>query len=276
MTKLAFTTLACPDWSVPQVIDAARRYGYDGVELRLVDGEIIDPAMPREERQRIDRLFSEAGLPIVCVDTSIRLAAPEDPATLEPDLRAFLELAHEWRSPLIRVFGGAWPPERPLEQVYDGMAEALGRVLPDAERLGVAITLETHDAFSSAATVAEVLRRVEHPNFGALWDTHHPYRMGESPEQVLDLLGDRILHFHVKDARRRGDGWDLVLLGEGEVPVRESLAAVLARGYDRWVAVEWEKKWHPEIPDPEIALPQHAELLRPWLAEAGGQAGAGG
>ncbi len=86
MTKLAFTTLACPDWSVPQVIDAARRYGYDGVELRLIDGEIIDPAMPREERQRVGRLFADAGLPIVCVDTSIRLAAAEDPATLEPDL----------------------------------------------------------------------------------------------------------------------------------------------------------------------------------------------
>jgi len=43
MTKLAFTTLACPDWSVPQVIDAARRYGYDGVELRLVDARTRSP-----------------------------------------------------------------------------------------------------------------------------------------------------------------------------------------------------------------------------------------
>jgi len=267
MSKLAFTTLACPDWSVPQVIDAARRYGYDGVELRLIDGEVIDVSMPRDERERIGRAFAGAGLPIVCVDSSIRLAAVDEAAKLEEDLLGFVELAHGWQSPLVRAFGGPFPAER-AGQVFDGMAAILDRVTPRAEQLGVAITLETHDAFASAATVAEVLRRVPSLAFGALWDTHHPYRMGESPDQVLDLLGDRILHVHVKDARRAGDGWDLVLLGEGEVPVADSLKALRRRGYDRWVAVEWEKKWHPEIPEPEVALPQHAELLRAWLGES--------
>jgi fatty-acyl-CoA synthase len=54
----------------------------------------------------------------------------------------------------------------------------------------------------------------------------------------------------------------LVLLGEGEVPVRDMLRALARRGYAGWVSVEWEKKWHPEIPDPEIALPQHIAWLR--------------
>jgi fatty-acyl-CoA synthase len=269
MNRLAFSTLACPAWSVPQVIDAARRDGYDGVELRLIDGEIVDAAMPRGERERVGRLLDAANLPICCVDTSIRLAVDEPPAA-EAALRAFLELASGWRAPLIRVFGGQWPAERPFPEVADAVAETLNRVTPEAERLGVSIVLETHDAFSSAAAVAELLRRVPSPAFGALWDTHHPYRMGEEPEQVLDLLGERILHVHVKDARRRAgepEGWDLVLLGEGEVPVRESLAALARRGYGGWVAVEWEKKWHPELPEPEIALPQHATLLRTWLSK---------
>jgi sugar phosphate isomerase/epimerase len=269
MNKLAFTTLACPDWSVPQVIEAAGRYGYDGVELRLIDGETIEPTMPREERERIGRLFAAANLPIVCVDSSIRVATGEDPGAVEQTLRGFLQLASEWRSPLVRVFGGPWPEGRAPEEVYNGVADLLARVTPEAERLGVAVALETHDTFSSAAAVAEVLRREPSRAFGALWDTHHPYRTGESPDQVLDLLGERVLHVHVKDARRNEaarTGWDLLLLGEGEVPVRESLAALTRRGYDGWVAVEWEKKWHPQIPGPEVALPQHAELLRQWLA----------
>jgi hypothetical protein len=29
--------------------------------------------------------------------------------------------------------------------------------------------------------------------------------------------------------------------------------------------VEWEKRWHPEIEDPEVALPQHLDLLTAWL-----------
>jgi hypothetical protein len=29
--------------------------------------------------------------------------------------------------------------------------------------------------------------------------------------------------------------------------------------------VEWEKRWHPEIEEPEVALPQYLDLLRAWL-----------
>ncbi len=29
--------------------------------------------------------------------------------------------------------------------------------------------------------------------------------------------------------------------------------------------MEWEKRWHPEIEEPQVALPQHLELLTKWL-----------
>ena len=45
-----FSTLGTPGWSLDEVIAGARRYGYDGVELRLLDGEIITPALPQSER----------------------------------------------------------------------------------------------------------------------------------------------------------------------------------------------------------------------------------
>jgi sugar phosphate isomerase/epimerase len=56
-----------------------------------------------------------------------------------------------------------------------------------------------------------------------------------------------------------------MLLGQGEVPVREMLGLLTANGYQGWISVEWEKHWHPEIEDPELALPQHIELLNTWL-----------
>ncbi len=68
----------------------------------------------------------------------------------------------------------------------------------------------------------------------------------------------RLAHVQVKDPRRTP------LLGEGEVPVRTILELLRRHGY-RWVAVEWEKKWHPEIPEPEVALPQHGAVPGPWL-----------
>jgi sugar phosphate isomerase/epimerase len=76
------------------------------------------------------------------------------------------------------------------------------------------------------------------------------------------------VHTHVKDARRKPDGgWQLCLLGEGEVPVRAALATWVANGYDGYVCVEWEKKWHPEIEEPEVAFPQHIATLRRYLSE---------
>jgi len=265
MIKLAFSNLACPDWTMEEVIEAASRFGYEGVELRLLNGEVIDaPALPRGLRAYVGQLFANARLPIVCVDSSIRLT--DGAKQVQPSLLAFLQVAHDWVSPLIRVFGGPWPQGQSDSEVFDQVAEILSTVAPAAERLGVAIVLETHDAFSRAATIAEVLKRVPSTAIGALWDTHHPYRMGETPSQIIGLLGDRLLHVQIKDARRRDNGWDLVLLGEGEVPVAEAVELLLQRGYDRWISVEWEKKWHPEIADPTVALPQHVQLLRKWLS----------
>jgi fatty-acyl-CoA synthase len=268
--KLAFSTLGCPGWSLDQVVRAAREYGYDGVELRLLDGEIINADLPASERKRIRDTFAAASLPVCCLDTSIRVAADGDLEATSADLRAFIALAREIDAPFVRVFGGESPADWSPAATFDRAAAVLNGAAADAEAAGVAVVLETHDAFASAKSVAEVLRRAPSKAIGALWDTHHPYRMGEQPDEVLDLLGDRILHVHVKDARRNDaarTGWDLLLLGEGEVPVRDSLAALRRRGYDGWIAVEWEKKWHPHIPEPEIAFPQHSALLRQWLGE---------
>jgi len=58
-----------------------------------------------------------------------------------------------------------------------------------------------------------------------------------------------------------------VLLGQGEVPVREMVALLQGGGYEDWISVEWEKRWHPEIDEPWVALPQHLSVLNTWLTE---------
>jgi fatty-acyl-CoA synthase len=123
-------------------------------------------------------------------------------------------------------------------------------------RLGV----ETHDSFSASAVVAELLDLVPSPTVGAVWDSHHPHRMGERPLEIYENFGPRVLLAQVKDARRSAEqegGWQLVLLGEGEVPVHEMIDLLALHGYDGWVSVEWEKRW------------QHLVLLRQWLAGTG-------
>jgi sugar phosphate isomerase/epimerase len=265
--RIAFSTLAFPDADLATAVSLGRSWGYAGVELRLVDGELIDPAMPASARARVRRTLAAAGLPAVAVDSSIRLAG-EDPGA---ELRQFLELASDWEAPLVRVFGGALPGDGPGRQArLEAAARVLEEAAPAAERLGVAIGVETHDAFSASAVVAELLALVDSAAVGAVWDSHHPHRMGERAADVWANLGSRILLAQVKDARPdagRDDGWQLVLLGDGEVPVRDMLALLSAGGYQGWVSVEWEKRWHPEIAAPEVALPQHLAMLRGWAEE---------
>jgi hypothetical protein len=43
------------------------------------------------------------------------------------------------------------------------------------------------------------------------------------------------------------------------------LRLLAAGGYRNWVSVEWEKRWHPEIEAPEVALPQYRRVLADWM-----------
>jgi sugar phosphate isomerase/epimerase len=271
--RIAFSTLAFPDTTLAEATSLGRSWGYAGVELRLIDGQLIDSSMPATERVRVKQTIAAARLPIVAVDSSILLTA-EDPG---PELRRFLELANDWESPLIRVYGGSLAEEpRAGRTQIEAAAGVLQGAVPVAERLGVAIAVETHDSFSASSMVAELLAMVDSRWVGAIWDSHHPHRMGERPSEVYERLGPRVLHLHVKDARRsegHKGGWQLVLLGEGEVPVREIIGLLAAGGYGGYISVEWEKHWHREIEDPEIALPQHLKVLEEWIQDLAREGG---
>jgi sugar phosphate isomerase/epimerase len=252
--RIAVSNLAAPDWTLERMLAAVREHGYEGLELRLLDGEPIDVlSLDAGTRRAVGTALARASVPLVCLDTSIELARPFD-----RELPAALELAYEWGAPAVRVFGGA------SGELAD-IARRLERVLGRAEELGVTIALETHDSFASAVLLGELLQLVGSTSFAAIWDLHHPYRVGEAAADVLRALGGRVHLVHVKDARRRDEKWELVALGKGEVPVRESLAALRAAGYDRWLTVEWEKRWHPELAEPEVALPRERETLAGWL-----------
>jgi sugar phosphate isomerase/epimerase len=265
--RIAFSTLAFPDATLAEATSLGRSLGYAGVELRLIDGQLIGSSMPAAERARVKQTINAARLPIVSVDSSIILTTDDAGS----EIRRFLELANDWESPLIRVYGGPLAEEpRARRAQMEAAAGVLQGVVPLAEQLGVAVAIETHDSFSASSVVAELLAMVESRWIGALWDSHHPHRMGETPAEVYQHIGPRVLHVQVKDARRSAEhkgGWQLVPLGEGEVPVREIIGLLVAGGYRGYISVEWEKYWHPEIEGPEIALPQHLKVLEEWVQD---------
>lgn len=268
--KIAYSNLASPEWSMEKVFENAVKFGFDGVEIRLVDGEVIRSGMDADTRNRIVKLAKDASVDIVGLGASTRFATSDAEVRKEnvAELLKYIELASLMEAPMVRTFGGGVPNKGEMNDGEDVkyVAESLNAVASRAEELGVEVLLETHDEFSHSNLVQDVLKLVPSSSIGAIWDTHHPYRMNETVEQTYANLYDRLRHVHLKDAKKNGDGWDLVVFGEGEVPVREIVEKIVAAGYDRYLCVEWEKKWHPEIEPAAKALPKHLDILRGYLA----------
>jgi len=78
-----------------------------------------------------------------------------------------------------------------------------------------------------------------------------------------------VINVHLKDGRRTADGWHLLLLGEGEIPVKDALTAIACARLRRLHLVEWERSGTPEIAEPEVAFPQHLALLQDYVRDFG-------
>ena len=68
----------------------------------------------------------------------------------------------------------------------------------------------------------------------------------------------------MRDARPTtgSEHWLPVLAGRGNVSFAETFAAIERLNYDGYVSFEWEKYWHPEIEEPEVALPDFINAIR--------------
>jgi sugar phosphate isomerase/epimerase len=264
--KLAFSTLGCPEWEIDQMVETARSDGYDGVELRHYKGSLDLPnvlATFPEGPAGFGRRFARAGIEICCLDTSIRLTDPE-PLTSEGE--RMIELTMALGAPYLRVFGGDVLEGETRETSLKRAATKLEQLAKRAAQRGKRVLLETHDAFSSGKQVAQLLGSVKGDGAGALWDLNHPYRQKESPEETAGLIGRQTYHVHVKDSKETGD---LTLLGEGDLPLEALVKALHVNGYRGYLALEWEKAWHPELAGPEVALPHAARYMSDLLVRLG-------
>ena len=53
-----------------------------------------------------------------------------------------------------------------------------------------------------------------------------------------------------------------VLLGKGDTPILQAVDLLYKDGFKGFYSFEWEKLWHPDIADPELALADYSRLMR--------------
>lgn len=267
--KLSFTTLSCPDWSWDHIVEQAALMGFHGLEIRGVEGEMFLPRARPFVRDQIPHTMQQLkrnNLEICCFDTSCRFheAASFDQAIEEG--MATIDLAQSMHVPYIRVFGDAIPDAEHKEAIITQVARGLDLLASYAEGKGVTVLIETHGDFSASDALLAALHQTKSQALGVLWDVNHPYKAFQEPMEVTyERLKPYIKHIHLKDSVGTGKEAQLCLVGEGDLPIKECIAMLKQAGYDGWLSLEWEKKWHPKLEEPEIALPVYMNYMRDLL-----------
>jgi fatty-acyl-CoA synthase len=269
---LSFTTLGCPSWSLREIVENAVEMGFDAVDFRGLEDtlDITENPAFNEDLSATKHLFEDHDVAVSGIATSARFGVVDEEelqANMD-EARRNLALAAELGAPVLRVYGGRVPEGYTVDSIMPIIVENLRAAGEEAEQFGVTLALETHDDWTDSSVFARLMREVDHPRVRVLWDLHHPYRTnGELPQETYENLGPYTVSTHVKDSVPTEDGGhQYVLLGEGDVPLKSMLDLLVAGGYDGYAILEWEKRWIPDLPGPEIAFPQYVRQMRRWLA----------
>ena len=272
---IAFSTLGCPAWSWKAILEAAAKHGFVALELRGVAGEMDLPKVPELQGARLAETKKDlAALGLVVSDLGASSRMHEkDPAVREKQFdegRRFIDLAQAMGVKYVRMFGDKIPEGEPKEEVMKRVVDGFGKMAEHAKPAGVTVLIESHGDFTKSPDLVEILTRVNDPQFQLLWDAHHSFVAGkEQPADSYNALAKWIRHTHLKDSKPEGADRRYVLLGTGEVPVKEQVAVLAKGGYKGFYCLEWEKKWHPEIEEPEVAFPHYAKTMAEYLSAAG-------
>jgi sugar phosphate isomerase/epimerase len=272
---IAFSTLGCPAWSWKTILEQADQLGYAALELRGVAGEMDLTKVPELTGSRLaDTKKDLAALEIVISDLGASSRMHEkDPATRQAQFdegKRFIDLAHAMQVKYVRMFGDKFPEGEPREDVMKRVVEGFQQMAAYAEPANVTVLQESHGDFTRSKDLVAIESAVHSKAFAILWDAHHTFVAGnEAPADTWAALGRFVRHTHLKDSKPKGTDRQYVLTGTGEVPVKEQVAVLAKAGYTGYYCFEWEKKWHPEIEEPEVAFPHYARTMGEYLTAAG-------
>lgn len=267
--KLSFSTLGCPDWSFEKITGFAAANGYTGIEVRgiqreldLVKSPIFSSAAARAETKN---RMKQNRLSFVGLGSSSTLHF-KDAATRKAQLedgKRFIDLAEQLDCPNVRVFPNNFPKEQSKAESMELIKAGLLELAEHAKGSRVSVLMETHGDLVYVDDLEAIMKQVNHPKLGLIWDISNMWTItGESPSLVYPKIKKHIRHVHVKDAVKEGGKLRYTFLGKGEVPVFEAIDLLANDNYRGYYSFEWEKLWHPEIAEPELALADFPKAMK--------------
>lgn len=266
---LSFSTLGCPDWSFQQIVGFAAQHGYDGIEIRGIQRELdlerCNEFSNNQNRLATLKIMKQKGLKFVDLGSSANLhfaGLAERKKNLD-EARRFIDLAHQLKCPYIRVFPNKFPKGQDRNATMNLIVKGLLELGDHARGSDVTVLMESHGDLVKTDELEKVMSAARHKHVGMIWDIANMWTVTkEPPAQVYSKLKKYIRHTHIKDAKMVNGKIQYTLLGQGEVPIFEAIDLLTKGGYKGYYGFEWEKLWHPEIAEPEVALADFAKVMR--------------
>ena len=240
-------------------IDAALREaetrGFAGLELCIGTEGVLNVQTTQAQCEAVRRQIDDSGLTVQTLASGMSWGF--NPVSNDADVRARSVMLHEaalqraaWLGceAMLFVPGVVTSPIAPDERVrYDHAVQRcednVRRLLETAERVGVDLCLENvwNGLFYSPLEFAGFIDRFGSDRLGIYFDAGNVLGYQQHPPHWVELLGQRIKRVHLKDFRD-DFGWTgsyrFARLGEGQVPLSDTIAALRKIGYGGTVVAE--------------------------------------
>ena len=266
---LSFSTLGCPDWDIPKIISFAAQHGYKGIEVRGILRQMDLTQCPEfsseQKRNEVLAVMKEKGLQFVNLGSSanMHISAEADRKKNLDEGRRYIDLARQLNCPFVRVFPNNFPKDRDKKKTMDLIAKGLKEMGDYAMEKNVIVLMETHGDLVYTADLVKLMKSVSHSNVGLVWDCCNMWTVTkEKPAYMYRQLKKYIRHTHIKDAKLVNGKPLYVLMGQGEVPIFDAVDLLVKDNYKGYYSFEWEKLWHPEIAEPEIAIADYPVAMK--------------
>lgn len=259
--KWGISTLGCHELDLPSICELAEKHAIYHLEIRSLADCLNLPEYLNEayadDAGAIKRILDRHRQSIIALNSGFSLIGTDEKA--RDELLGFARWAQQLEIPYIRVFGGGSMEEKlsetDLATAVDNLSwwkeqRAKNQWLPQ-------VALETHGGTSSGKRCLQI-QEAFGGSLDIIWDTHHTWKNGnESALETWELIGSMIRHVHIKDSVSVPSArhpYTYCLLGEGEFPADEVFKVLEHNNYEGIVSLEWERKWHPYLPDLDAAL----------------------
>lgn len=198
--------------------------------LKLSDGELA----------RVREALARAGVKVSSIGSPIgKIGIGDDFAPHLADFQRALRVARELDAPFIRIFSFFIPPGEGPARHRDAVLSRLGQIVREAEGSGVTLLHENEKEIygDTPARCLDLVQAIDSPALRVAWDPANFVQCGVRPHsEGYELLRPYIAYVHVKDALR--DSGRVVVAGEGDGEIGQTVAALRASGFDGFFSLE--------------------------------------